>query len=540
VPLVLNPPPYGGNNPNTGIEAPTNEVGAKLAEYISEEVYPKMNHEVERLDKIGKWMEGKQPFCVKVGPRDVEKKALLELSRSPWLGLAVGIYAQAMYVDGYRSPDSNDRGNSSAWDIWTANNFQAHQISVHRAAIGYGYSFVRVLPGVDYLGRKMPVIRGVSPKRMFAMYEDPVSDDFPVWALERMPDNRTWRWYDDNVWHEFSNPSHDGKFTYIKTVDHNVGVCPVIRYVNQMDLDGRCIGDVEPVIAVAARIDKTDYDRLLVQHYNSWKVRTATGLEQADSDADVAADKRKLAQDDILISSDPNVTFGALPETNMAPFIAAHESDVESLASMEQLPSHLFTGKVINVSAEALAASRAQTTQKLLEKQTSMGVSHGRLLRLAAGIAGNSEAAADFKARVSWQDVEVRSLAQAADAYGKVAQQLGVPKEFLWRFIPGFTAADVEEMREMALDDDPLTVYLRDEFNQGLVPGTAEEMQKLQVEQMKAGVEAQKNGFGQGGFGKGGGGQPGQQGNPNRFVQDASRANRAGRPMNDNVSPPTQ
>lgn len=534
MPVLLNPPPYGGDDPTTPLEGPDNESGPQLAEYISNEVFPKFSNERDRLERIGLWMEGKQPYCTRVGPRDVEKRALLELSRSPWLGLSVAIFAQAMYVDGYRSPVADERGNSSAWDIWTANNFNAHQIAVHRAAIGYGYSFVRVLPGSDFMGRDMPVIRGVSPKRMFAMYEDPVADDFPEWALEMMPDNKTWRWYDANVYHEFVNPSTGGRFKYVRTVEHGVGVCPVIRYVNQMDLDGRCIGDVEPVISVAARIDKTDYDRLLVQHYNSWKVRTATGLEQADDDADVAADKRKLAQDDILISSDPNVTFGALPETNMAPFIAAHESDVESLASMEQLPSHLFTGKVINVSAEALAASRAQTTQKLIEKQTSMGVSHGRMLRLAAAIAGDSAAAADFTARVAWQDVEVRSLAQAADAYGKVAQQLGVPKQFLWRFIPGFDAADVEEMRNIALDDDPLTVYLRDEFNKGLVPGTAEEMQELQVEQMKAGVEAQKNGFGQGGFGQGG------FNNPNRFVQNATLANRSGRPLNDTTTPPTQ
>ena len=180
----------------------------------------------------------------------------------------------------------------------------------------------------------------------------------------------------------------------------------------------------------------------------------------------------------------------------MKPFIEAHESDVESLASMQQLPSHLFTGKVINVSAEALAASRAQTTQKLLEKQTSMGVSHARMLRLAAAVDGDDEAAADFEARVSWQDVEVRSLAQAADAYGKIAQQLGVPKQFLWRFIPGFDAVDVQEMMEHAMDTDPLSKFLREEL-----PNI------------------------------GGGGN---------FVADANRANRSGRLIPDHVNPPTQ
>jgi hypothetical protein len=516
MPEILNPPPYGGDDPvrNRVFAPPPSNAGPELAVYISNEVYPKWHREKLRLDKLSGWMDGRQPYSVRVGPRDLEKRSLLDLSRSPWLGLAVSTFAQAMYVDGYRSPDTRD--NSSAWEIWNANNFAAHQISVHRAAIGYGYSFVRVLPGVDYTGRQMPVLRGVSPKRIFAMYDDPVGDDFPTWALEWMPDNKTWRWYDDYCYHEFENPNLDGKFTFLRTVEHGIGVCPIVRYVNQMDLDGRCIGDVEPVVAVAARIDKTDYDRLLVQHYNSWKVRTATGLEQAEDDANRADDKRKLAQEDMLVSSDPNVTFGSLPETNMTPFIQAHESDVEALSAMLQLPSHLFTGKVVNVSAEALAASRAQTTQKLLEKQTSMGVSHARMLRLASAIAGDSSAAQDFNARISWQDVEVRSLAQAADAYGKIAQQLGVPKEFLWRFIPGFDATDIQEMRNMVLDDDPLTKYLRDEFGQNLLPGTAEEMHKIEVEQAKAGIKSAKEK---------------EKGDPNRFVRDASRANRAGRAL---------
>ena len=495
MPDIVNPPPYGGDDPRDPLEAAPSDGGKALAEYIGNEVYPKWSREKDRLDRIALWMEGNQPYCSKVGMRDVEKRALLELSRSPWLGLSVSIYAQAMYVDGYRSP--TDRENSSAWDIWTANNFQAHQISVHRAAIGFGYSFTRALPGVDFRGKPTTMIRGVHPGRIFAMYDDPVADDYPVNALERMPDNRTWRWYDDNVWHEFDNPTDGGKFKFVRTVEHGVGVCPIIRYVNQMDLDGRCVGDVEPVISVAARIDKTDYDRLLVQHYNSWKVRTATGLEPAEDDAERQDDKRKLAQDDILVSSNPDVKFGALPETSMKPFIEAHESDVESLASMQQLPSHLFTGKVINVSAEALAASRAQTTQKLLEKQVSMGVSHARMLRLAAAIAGDSAAASDLSARVSWQDVEVRSLAQAADAYGKVAQQLGVPKEFLWGKLPGFDAIDVEEMRGMALDNDPPTKFLREEFPE-----------------------------------MGGGNSP--------FGANAQLANKSGRPRADGVNPPTQ
>jgi hypothetical protein len=58
---------------------------------------------------------------------------------------------------------------------------------------------------------------------------------------------------------------------------------------------------------------------------------------------------------------------------------------------------------------------------------------------------------------VSWQDTEVRSMAQAADALGKMAQMLGVPVEALWERIPGVTQIDITNWKTMvAAGDDPM------------------------------------------------------------------------------------
>jgi hypothetical protein len=43
--------------------------------------------------------------------------------------------------------------------------------------------------------------------------------------------------------------------------------------------------------------------------------------------------------------------------------------------------------------------------------------------------------------------MESRSLAQAADALGKLATMLGVPVELLWEKIPGFTEQDVDRAK---------------------------------------------------------------------------------------------
>src|SRR5699024_11160553 len=103
---------------------------------------------------------------------------------------------------------------------------------------------------------------------------------------------------------------------------------------------------------------------------------------------------------------------------------------------------------------EALAAAEASLNRKILERKASFGESHESLLRLAARIAGNEEGWLDTSAQIHWRDMESRSLAQAADALGKMASQLHVPYELLWEQIPGWTQTDVERARHMVEEED--------------------------------------------------------------------------------------
>ncbi|WP_237530467.1 hypothetical protein [Streptomyces sp. SID3212] len=51
--------------------------------------------------------------------------------------------------------------------------------------------------------------------------------------------------------------------------------------------------------------------------------------------------------------------------------------------------------------------------------------------------------------------MEQRSLAQAADALGKLReQQLGIPAKGLWRRVPGVTQNEFEDWEQLAEDDD--------------------------------------------------------------------------------------
>lgn len=421
-----------------------------LLTLVNESLWPAFKAERERLNGIDKWYRW-EPEDPKL-PRGAtaELKYLLKLSKTPWLNLVVTTVAQTLYVDGYRSP--NDIDTSPIWRTWHANKFNARQVAIHRSALAYGYAYATALPGADRNGPRA-VLRGVSPRRMLAVYADPAEDDWPMYSISAEPQGRE-AWAvevtDEEAVHRLT-VNTSGEATYIDHKIHDVGYCPVVRYANQLDLDGRAPGEVEPLIPLAGKINKTDYDRLLTQHFNSWKVRTVAGLSEfADDEQEANRKKLKLRQDDFLVAEDSDTKFGTLDETPLDGFIKAKASDVEDLAALAQVPATSLNGNVANLSADAIAELRAGLTQKAYERQTVFGEAHGQLLRLAAQIERRPDIANDVESDVTWQDMQVRSMSQAADALGKYAQMLGVPPQALWQRIPGVTKTDVESWKREA------------------------------------------------------------------------------------------
>lgn len=435
------------------------EVGVKGR---TKEMFHLWQEERDRLDKIDLWLRWRQEPIPIPRKATTEMRKLAELSQSPWLSLVVTTVAQSMYVDSYRSqlddPGDEEIDPDSPWHIWLANGMDQRQVAIHRAGLGYGYSFVTVLPGENFLGEQMPVIRGKSPRKFYAAYEDPATDDWPQAAIdvEKHKDQFHVTFYDEKFAYSLVSDLQGEKWDLAGQEEHNTGVPPVVRYCNMLDLDGRTPGEVEPHIKLAQRINKTAFDRMLTQHFSSWKVRTIAGLAEPDDAENANREKIRLSQEDLLVAEDPDTKFGTLDETPLEGFIAAWRSDIESLAAVSQTPTHELTGQLANLSAEALAAARASLSQKVAERQKSFGRSHGQTLRLAALIDGSDDYARDPTGRVTWQDMEIRSISQAVDALGKAAQMLGVPVKALWGRIPGVDRSDVEEWAKMAMEGDPI------------------------------------------------------------------------------------
>jgi hypothetical protein len=295
---------------------------------------------------------------------------------------------------------------------------------------------------------------------MIALYEDPAVDEWPVYAFH-VPKVR--RGYDLTVYDEdnaYTVPVKDlgdvPKAEDLRVSEHGSGVTPVVRYKNRFDLEGRTAGEIEPFIPVLGKIDQTSFDRLVVQRFASWIVRTIAGMDLTASAAatgeSVQQAKMRLRAEDFLTAADKDTKFGSLPASPLDGFIKAHDSDLATLAAVSQTPAFEMLGQMANLSAEALAAAKASQTAKSDERKHTFGEDHEQFIRLAAYQAGDKEGAEDFMAEVRWADTSIRSLAQAVDALGKMAQMLGFPAELLWAKVPGFTKQDVDEARDLVED----------------------------------------------------------------------------------------
>jgi hypothetical protein len=433
-----------------------------LLDLTDDVLLPAFRAERIRLNEIDKWLRWENAELTIPRGATAELRSLLQLSKTPWLPLVVTTSGQALSMNGYRSPESSD--DLPPYRLWQINDMDLRSSAVYRAALGYGVAYTTVLPST-FADAPSAAIRGVSPRKMLAFYASPAEDDWPLYAI-RVEANgafETVRVYDDECVYFLTteNPNGDG-LRYVDTRAHDVGVCPVVRYTNMLDLEGRTTGEVEPFISLAKRIDKTTYDRLLIQHFNSWKVRTVAGMAEPDTDEAANRAKLQLRHDDILIAEDPDTKFGVLAETSMDGMIKAGEADKGELAATSQTPVFALTGDLVNVSTDTIAAAWSAFNAKTNDHKRSFGKSDTQTLRLASQIAGDIESANDPMAHTTWADTSIQTLAGAADALGKIATMLGVPVEALWPRIPGTSKTDVEEWKVMRDQGDPIAQALKD------------------------------------------------------------------------------
>jgi hypothetical protein len=420
-----------------------------------------LNDRTGAIGKVRRYLQGDHDLPYMPRGATTEYRQLAKRAITNWLPLITETFTKALFVDGFRAGSQAD--NATPWGYWQANGLDSRQSIVYKGAIKYGTAYVLVLPG-----NSTPVIKPLRATRSVARYEDDDADwpEVGLYSVGKTVDGaRIFDVYDEVAVWRVVRPK--GSTTlYVTTRElHNLGVTPLVRFRD--NLDDESVGVVAPLIGLQDRINETVFSLLIALQFASFRQRWATGLA-IPTDGDqflpdgVTANPNfgkpvqpfKSAIDRLWVAPDSDVKFGDFEQTNTSGHLEAYHSAVRTLSAIGQTPPGVLLGDLINMSAEALAASEAGTQRKVGEFETLFGESWEQVLRLAAKAAGDDVAAADTSAEVRWRDTEARTLAATVDALGKMAQMLGVPAEAIWERIPGVTDQDIERWRDMRNSGD--------------------------------------------------------------------------------------
>lgn len=381
-----------------------------------------------------------------------EVKEIAKLSVKNVLGMVRDSFAQNLSVVGYRRATALQ--NDPAWRMWQRNRMDARQAEVYRPAITYGSAYASALPGGSG-----PVFRIRSPRQMLATYIEPQLDAWPQYALETWidktdakPRRKGWLLDDEFVYPLdlgevstlLADPSHTVPVTIAEygtpwrhgaTADGDL-VCPVVRFVNDRDADDMIVGEIAPLLVDQQAINEVNFDRLIVARFGAFPQKVITGWSGSRSEV------LRAAASSVMAFEDDNVKAQTFAAASLDGYNALLEEMVAAVAMKAQISPAQVVGKMVNLSAEALAAAEANQQRKLTAKRESFGESWEQLLRLGAAMDGDEETAIDYGAEVIWRDTEARSFGAVVDGLVKLAG-VGVPIEALLSMVPGMTQQQI-------------------------------------------------------------------------------------------------
>jgi hypothetical protein len=295
-----------------------------------------------------------------------------------------------------------------------------------------------------------------------AVYEDPQVDLWPQYAFEQWIDSTDAhpRWKATLYDEEYIYPLDLGEIPALAVreyqslvarvanisgfsppIRHGASHCPVVRFVNTRDADDMIVGEIEPLIKMQRTLNSVNFDRLLASRFGAHPQKVITGW------SGTAADVLRASARRVWAFEDPDVSVNSFPPAGLDQYNSVLDEIMNHIAMAAQISPAQVTGKMVNLSAEALAASEANQQRKLTAKRDSFGESWEQVFRLAGEIEGDTETAIDTGSEVQWRDTEARAFGAIVDGITKLAAA-GIPIDELVDIVPGVTQQKVQSIKD--------------------------------------------------------------------------------------------
>lgn len=386
-----------------------------------------------------------------------ELKDIARLSVMNVLGMIADEFSAPLAVEGFRS--AGDETNAKVWDLWQADRMDARQTEVYKPAVTYGTSYTIGL-------KDQTKIR--SPRQMIAVYADPSTDLWPIYALEHWIDYseigkpaRKGVLYDDEAMYpvdlgnagirihrvdgeEISRQAVRIAYDPEQVELHGAkiageAVCPVIRFVNARDTEEVVIGEVEPLIRDQKALNVVNFDRLVVSRFGAFPQKYAIGWAAAD-----AEELQRTSVARLMAFDDDDVKVGSFAAASVDGYNSILKDMKVHIAKTAKVSVGAVMDKAENVGADTIAALDANYQDKLKAKRRSFGESWEQYLQLKAALNG-IEVPDD--AEVIWDTTEARSFAQVVDGISKLAAADPSLLPELVQDIPGWNQQRVDAAR---------------------------------------------------------------------------------------------
>lgn len=443
-----------------------------------------------RAEMLQRWYttdlrEDEMPTMPDKAPEDL--KRIRESATTPYARMGIKQLTQLIRVNDLRLANSNK--SSEAWRVWQQNGYDGKQIPLVQAATKFGEAYSLVTPAIGRLDGGLPTARMApySARKATAFYRN----DFAEWpelfliVEPQMASDNTLEdfitFVDETYIHYMSCP-HDNpdKIEYISNEVHGMDLTPVQRH-GMVDLDGNAEGEIEPYIKLLKRIDQDTTDRLVIQRFGAWVVRTIAGMKEPtgkgpEAEAARAALETWLAVGDFMSSDSKDTKFGSIPATPMDGHLKARESDIRDYSAASGTPSYRTLGLSDNIGAEAIDAADKSLDLKADEYKVVLGEQYEAMMRLAGYAMGNDEVAQDYTSRVHWTPIVTGSQQSRMQALGIAASQLGIPVQLLWNRIDEWTPEDTAEalkLIQQEKEEAEAQALLEAALNQGGSDGNA-------------------------------------------------------------------
>lgn len=366
---------------------------------------------------------------------------LLKQARSNYVGLVVDATAERIQIDGFRLGDA-EVGDEEAWRIWQANAMDADSDLLITEAVKVSRAFALVAPNPD--DPRTPLITAEDMTQAVVAYK-PGSRRKRVAGLKVWMDEWTDRlmatlYLPDAVF-KYEAPRPKTALASAPRWEprevegepwpapNPLGVVPLVEIQNRPDLLGEAHSEIEDVLDIQDRINKTLIDRLMAQEFSAFRQRWMTGYEVPTDDNGQPVEPFKAAVDRLWVIEDENVKIGEFQATDLGPYLESIEADVQHMAARTRTPAQYLLGKLSNVNGETLKATESGLVSKVRQRQRPLGEGEEEVARLALRAAGDSRPL--DRIETIWHSPEFRTEGELVDALLKMST-LGVPHEALW------------------------------------------------------------------------------------------------------------